>query len=116
MGLKLELFETIYDRIANSSELNRVCDFDSKERKQIARTVLKFFKSVRRQQKYPASAKVPTRGYIGVPYIRSSNFLEPPYIINSCGKNHVKRYLIELDELNKNMLSLKYLERWALSY
>ena len=45
MGLKLELFETIYDRIANSSELNRVCDFDSKERKQIARTVLKFFKA-----------------------------------------------------------------------
>src|SRR5216117_3490675 len=50
------------------------------------------------------------------PYIRSSNFLEPPYIINSCGKNHVKRYLIELDELNKNIVTLKHLELWSLSY
>ena len=53
---------------------------------------------------------------IGAPYIRSANFLETQYIINSCGKNHVKRYLIELDELNKNMLTLKHLELQSLSY
>ncbi|SRR5216117_3405810 len=53
---------------------------------------------------------------IGAPYIRSANFLETPYIINSCGKNHVKRYLIELDELNKNIVTLKHLELWSLSY
>src|SRR5436190_1531314 len=38
------------------------------------------------------------------------------YITNSYQTNQVKRYLIELYELNKNMLLLKYLELWSLSY
>jgi phosphoribosyl-ATP pyrophosphohydrolase len=39
--MKLELFNTVHDRVANSTELTKTCSFDKKDRKRIAQKVVK---------------------------------------------------------------------------